>query len=89
LEAITDVDVGHLQSLKDFHCGGPAYGVGKVVVPHQHEGRYAGIGESREAPGELPLVSLGRITAFVGVSGQQHQVNSLVESAIDYLIQRG
>ena len=86
LEIIPNINARHLERRENFHGSGPAGGVGQVVVTHQQEGGNAGCRQSVEALGELALVGLGWITAFVDVTGQQHQVYVLGQGVLDYLI---
>ena len=57
------------------------------MVSHQQEDRYARRRDAKEAAGKLPLVSLGRVAALVGVASQQHQVHAVGERIVHNLVQ--
>ena len=68
--AISDSDPGLGQGAVDFERGGATLDVWRVVIPDQQEGRDSGFGETDYSPGELTLVSLGRVAAPVGVAAE-------------------
>ena len=46
------------------------------MVSQQQKRGYTGSGQSAQTFGELPLVGLGGVSAFVGITSQQYQVNA-------------
>ena len=82
------MDIGHLQRGEDIHRSGPARGGRKIVVPNQKKRRDTGFGQPVQAFGEFPLMSLRRVAPFVGVTGQQHQIDPFIQSKLHHLLQR-
>ena len=60
---------------------------GRVVVADQQEGGDSLVREPDYAPGELPLVGLRRVAALVGVAAEQHEVDAVVYSEVDGLVE--
>ena len=74
LDFVANIEAGDFQGVEDFYCGGAAHGVGQVVVADEEEDGDAGGGKGGEAAGELPLLGLVGVAAFVGVTGEEDEV---------------
>ena len=57
------------------------------MVPDDHEHGDPGIGELRDALGELALVCLAGVAALVCVTAEQCQVDLVLQRVVDDLIQ--
>ena len=68
------------QFTEDLDGVGPALRVRDVVIPRQHDDGNARLGQLGKALGELALVGLVRVARLVGVSGEDGQFDSGLQS---------
>ena len=72
--AVGNINIFNGQGIKDFGAGCSADSVGQVVVTDQQEDGDTTGGQAINASGELPLLSLARLTTLVGVTAEENQV---------------
>ena len=83
------MDVLDGQRIKDLRAGGPADGIGQVVVADEQENGHAAAGNPVYPFGEFSLLGLAGFAAFIGVAGKKHEVNVIVEGIVDQPVERG
>jgi hypothetical protein len=53
------------------------------VVAHQEEGRYPSLYQALNAFGELSLVGRGGVSAFIGIPGEEDEMDIIAQGVID------
>ena len=69
LKVASHLQVRHLQGLENLHRRGPAHRIGEIVVANQQESGNLRFRQAGQAFGKFPLMSLGRVAAFIRVAG--------------------
>jgi len=87
--AVGDIDVFNGEGIEDFGGGSLADSIGQVVVADEEEDSDAASSETIDAPGELPLLGLARLTALVGVAAEKHEVYPIFQRVVDKLVEGG
>jgi hypothetical protein len=86
LGAVGDINISHRQGIKDFGGSSPADSIRQVVVANQEEDRDATGGETIDSFGKFPLVSLGWLTAPVGIATEEDKVYPVLHGIIYHLV---
>ena len=59
------------------------------MVTEEEEDGHVCLGETGDTLGELSLVGLGGVAAFVGVAGEEDEVDVVIEGEVDDLVEGG
>ncbi len=75
--------------MEDLGGGGPAHGVGHIMVADEEKDGDAGARKAVDAPGELPLLGLGRLAGLIGVPAEKDEVDMVFQGEVDELVEGG
>ena len=87
--AVGDVNIFNGQGIKDFGAGSSADSVGQIVVTDEEEDGDTTGGQAINAFGKLPLLSLARLAALIGITAEENQVYPVFQGIIYHLVEGG
>ena len=80
--------MGYFEGGEIFQGMRSSQGWGEVVIAHQQQGRDAGTRQAHDAPAPFTLKGGRRCAIFVGIAGEDHQVDFFFDGSIYNRIQR-
>jgi len=83
-----DVNVWHVEGVEFMECVCPPDGGGYIVIADQQKGWDFGLREPHNPPAPFALEGGGGGAVFVGVPGEDNEVNPLVNGRLDDGIER-